>query len=350
MTAQMHDTVENLDTARWACPHANLVLRADAPREEWLAARRQGIGGSDASAILGVNKYSSAYQVWLDKTGRGTEKEETMAMRMGNLLEPIVVQLFEEETGIRTRRAGLMRSKEHAYLQVSVDRLTADGGLLECKTSNGFLSHEWEDGQVPDHAELQVQHGLAVTGRSHAWVAGLLDGREFFVRRIDRDEDLIRIIIEQGERFWHDHVLADEAPAVTAVDYEPLKARFRTADEGAAVTVDRTTLVVLRAEYEAAHEAEKTAVEQKKEAAAKIRELAKEADTLKSPEGEVFFTIKQNGVFSASQFEKEHPDIAKSFLVPTEKLDAKKLQENHPELHKQYRARTLRLPKLKTNS
>lgn len=346
MTAQ---TVEHLDTqqSRWSCPDSFLVLRADAPREEWLEARRHGIGGSDASAIVGVNKYSTAYSVWLDKTGKSEDQETNQAMRMGNLLEPIVVQVFEEDTGISTRRAGLMRSKHHEFMQVSVDRLTSDGGLLECKTSNGWLAHEWEDGQVPDHAELQVQHALAVTGRSHAWVIGLIDGRDTFIRRFERDEELIISLVEIEKGFWADHVVPDVAPAVTHVDLAGLKSRFANAQADKKVTAERSTLVVLRAEYEEASEAEKLAKKNKDDAAARIREIAGDADTVTDDSGQTWFTVKQNGVFSASRFEKDHPDLASQYMVPTEKLDAKKLAEDRPELHAQYRARTLRLPKLK---
>ena len=344
----MSDTIiDPADAApRWACPDATLVLRADAPKEQWLRARTEGIGGSDVSAITGISKYATPYSVWLDKIGESSEVEQNHAMRMGNLLEPIVVQLFQEDYGISTRRAGLMRSRQHPFMQVTVDRLTADGGILECKTSTGWLSSEWEDGQVPDHAELQVQHGLAVTGRSHAWVAGLLDGRDFFVRRVDRDDALIAQLIEIERKFWEEHVLARQDPPVTAVDLPQLRSQFSDA-ESVSVSAELSELTVLRAEYEEARDAEKAAVKAKDDAAAKIRKLAGHADTIVDHENRAWFTVKQNGAFSASRFVKDHPDIAEDFMVPAERLDASKLAENHPELHASYRARVLRLPKLK---
>ena len=33
-------------------------------------ARRKGIGGSDVATILGLNKWKSPYQLWLEKTGQ----------------------------------------------------------------------------------------------------------------------------------------------------------------------------------------------------------------------------------------------------------------------------------------
>jgi len=63
-------------------------------REEWLESRRNGIGGSDASAILGVNPYSSPLKVYMDKIGKGVEEEENEAMRQGTDLEQYVADRF----------------------------------------------------------------------------------------------------------------------------------------------------------------------------------------------------------------------------------------------------------------
>ena len=52
-------------------------------REEWLAARKQGIGGSDAGAILSMNPYKSAFDVYADKLGLTEPKPDTEAMRQG---------------------------------------------------------------------------------------------------------------------------------------------------------------------------------------------------------------------------------------------------------------------------
>lgn len=332
----------------WATPGANLILTADASREEWLQARTQGIGGSDVSAIVGLNKWSSPYQVWLDKTGNAAEKETNQAMRMGNLLEPIVVQLFNEDAGIETRRIGLLRSKENPFMQVTPDRLTADGGLLECKTSNGWLRSEWEDDQVPDHAELQLQHALYVADKPHGYVAGLLDGREFFVRRVERDDKLIGQLIEIERRFWEQYVLTGEAPAVTRLDLGTLKDRYAQAAPESSVTSDRATLTALRAEYESARDNETAAAKAKDEAASRIRDLLGENEAAKDEDGTTWLTLKQNGAFSASRFEKDHPEIASEYTITKPALDTKKLQADHPELHQKYRSRVLRLPKIKT--
>ncbi len=51
-------------------PALRLIKTKELPREEWLATRKQGIGGSDAAAAVGLNPYKSQLELWLEKTGR----------------------------------------------------------------------------------------------------------------------------------------------------------------------------------------------------------------------------------------------------------------------------------------
>lgn len=47
---------------------ANIIANTkDMPKDEWLKKRKCGIGGSDASSILGFNPYKSSMAVYLDK-------------------------------------------------------------------------------------------------------------------------------------------------------------------------------------------------------------------------------------------------------------------------------------------
>lgn len=66
-------------------------------RDEWLTLRKQDVTASQAAALLGHHPYSSAYQLWADKTGRASEDtEENGAMMRGRLLEPVVITMLRE--------------------------------------------------------------------------------------------------------------------------------------------------------------------------------------------------------------------------------------------------------------
>lgn len=258
-------------------PDAQLVLPADAPRGKWLSARRGGIGGSDASTVVGVNRYSSRYELWLDKTGRLRDIEVTPRMEAGVRMETVMRQWFMDRTGIQIRRQGLVRSKARPWQMVSLDGLTADGGIFESKCTNWRLADEWEGDQVADHAEVQAQHGLAVTGRSHAWVVALIDGWDFQIRRVDRDEDLIASITEMEERFWFDHVIADVEPAIEAAALDTLKNQYPTV-ERPSVQVSPGVIRPLIADHKAAKADEKNARDRAKAAEAQIRALIGDAE------------------------------------------------------------------------
>ena len=77
-------------------------------REEWLEYRRSGIGGSDASTIVGLNPFSSPYYLFCDKMGALPEKEDTEAMRQGRDLEQYVAERWMERTGKRVKRNNTM--------------------------------------------------------------------------------------------------------------------------------------------------------------------------------------------------------------------------------------------------
>ena len=77
-------------------------------REEWLRLRKNGLGGSDAGAVCGLNPYVSAMEVFQDKTTEEVEDVDNESMRQGRDLEAYVAQRFTEETGLKVRRSNVM--------------------------------------------------------------------------------------------------------------------------------------------------------------------------------------------------------------------------------------------------
>lgn len=322
-------TTTTVRPGTWSCPDASLLLPADAPRQDWLDSRRDGLGGSDASTVAGVNRWGSRYELWLDKTGRRPDQPDTALLRMGRELEPVVAKLFTEETSVATRRAGLMVSRSRPWQRVSVDRLTDDGGLLECKTTNWRLAEEWDDNQVADHAEVQVQHALAVTGRSHAWVAVLIDGRDFRFRRVERDDRLIGFLNAMEERFWFDHVVADIAPAMEAAALDVVKdvySEVRTDQREAENPALVRSLIAARRDLKASV----------KDAQAELARI--DAELIAAIGDASVLAIDGSPVVTRKQ-------------ITTRALDTAALAEDHPDLIEQYtRATTYRrlwVPKTK---
>ena len=110
-----------------------LVSTRNLSKEDWLRYRKCGITGTDAGAILGLNPYRSAFQVYHDKISDTTENIDNEAMRQGRDLEDYVAQRFTEATGLKVRRANaIYQSEEHPLLLADFDRLTLLCLALAC--------------------------------------------------------------------------------------------------------------------------------------------------------------------------------------------------------------------------
>ncbi|QKY79800.1 exonuclease [Arthrobacter phage Bumble] len=340
-------------------PGSRLVLPANAPREAWLAERTNGLGGSDASTVLGLNKWASRWGLWLEKTGKAkVDRTQSEAMYWGSAMEPILRKRFVEDTGIPVRSAGLHRSKDYPWMQVTVDGLTADGGIFESKTASSWAAgDDWDDDGIPDHAALQVQHGLAVTGRSHAWIVGLLDGRDWQVRGpIPRNEEIIALLIEEERLFWHEHVLADVEPAVTHQSLEEVKSHYNDSDPDRIAYISEPELRAYEARIKGYKDLVKINEESAKAVEAELRARIEGAELVLPYEGadpkkEALATLTHTATFSSKRFREELPELAEKYTTTKEVLDTETLKVAEPELYAKYRSRVLRFkaaPKTKT--
>lgn len=183
-------------------------------RADWLRTRRQGITGTDAGAITGMNPYVSAFQVYQDKLSTDIQETDNEAMRQGRDLEEYVASRFMEATGFKVRRANaIFQNEAHPIMLADFDRLiVGQKAGLECKTVSPYSADKWKDGAIPLHYQMQVQHYLAVSGFDCWYIAAMIFGKEFIIRKIERDEELIQYLVTIEERFWKEHILAHVLP------------------------------------------------------------------------------------------------------------------------------------------
>jgi putative phage-type endonuclease len=309
-----------LDRADYSAPDATLLLRADTSRDEWLAARRTGIGGSDAAAVMGENPYRSAYEVWLDKTGRAEPDAMNDAMQRGNWLEPHLAAWFTEQTGIALRRAGLRRSKLHPWQLGSVDRDTADGGILEVKTSGGHTANAkvWQAGGVPTDAWWQGQHYLSVTGRSHVWYVAYVDPSPILAGPIDRDADAIAELVGWEEGLWCHHIERDTPPPVDPERITAAEIALRWPTEVSGTSVEAPWPQQVRhmlAERADCKDVAKRNTDRAAEIDQALKVLTGEAETLLC-DGRPVLTLKARATAPHvdKRLEQAHPEIWREFV------------------------------------
>ena len=201
-------------------------------RSDWLRLRRKGIGGSDAGAIMGLNKYATPLSVYLAKKG-AAEDSGNSATEWGNILEEPVRQKTREELGCRIETVeGMFTSTAHPFMNANLDGLiyfdkeTQIGGGV----AKGLCGHEiktsrtgdgFTDDEIPDSYYAQVQHYMAVTGIKTfiltVFIFNQYAGRHYV---IPRNEDFIVRLIDAEKTFWERNVLADAMPAPTGNENE----------------------------------------------------------------------------------------------------------------------------------
>lgn len=190
-------------------------------KQEWLELRRKlGVGGSDAAAVLGFNPYKSAYELWAEKTGKLPEFEGNLTTEVGSYLEDFVAKLFEKETGKKVRRKNrILVNDEYPFAFGDVDRVVVgESAVLEIKTTNSFpVMRKVKNGEFPEQWYAQVVHYMAVGGFKKAYLAVLINCREFKWFELERDEGEISALMNEEKAFWV-NVCSDTPPAVDGTE------------------------------------------------------------------------------------------------------------------------------------
>ncbi|WP_181785381.1 YqaJ viral recombinase family nuclease [Streptomyces phytophilus] len=268
---------------RRVTPTGRLILTADADRDQWLAARRDGIGSSDVPAILGVADLSSPLKVWHDKRGDDVD-DAGDAAHWGNVLEEPVAREWARRNRSVIEPIGLTARDGAQWMRCTLDRHVIECPLpetrreicaLEVKTRSAFKSAQWHAG-CPDDVLAQILWQLAVTGYGHMHYAVLIGGNDYRqgVVRAAAYEELTSDIIAAAERFWTGHVLPSVPPTDhgTADAAERLYRKLHPTRDGIAEADQHDVIAAVDA-YETARLAESDAKRVKKDARAEMLRL-----------------------------------------------------------------------------
>lgn len=298
-----------------------LAVTENMPYEDWLEWRKKGIGGSDASVVCGISRYKSPVELWLDKTGQLPYQEAGEAAYWGTQLEALVRAEFTKRTGIEIEHKGvLLQSEEYPFMLANLDGTCEhpDYGtcIFEAKTASAYKAGEWDDA-IPDEYQLQIQHYMAVTGYKAAYIAVLIGGNTFRWKLVERDEELISMLVELEADFWH-HVEDGTPPAMDGSNASAkfLSERFPDSVPKSQIALPDTAADLIQ-QYDTACEQLEAITEQKQEAENKLKEL-----------------LGENEVGTAG----DRIIVWKS--VSQERLDSKTLKAEHPALYQKYANKT----------
>ncbi|WP_431811904.1 YqaJ viral recombinase family protein [Lysinibacillus sp. FW12] len=291
------------------------VSTLEMDRIEWLQLRKSGIGGSDASAILGFNRYKSAFQLYIEKTSEWVEESDSEAAYWGNVLEDVVAREFARRTGKKIRKINrMLRHPYHYFMTANLDRdVVGEKAFLECKTASEYLKDSWNGEDVPAAYLCQLQHYLAVTGYEKAYIAVLIGGNKFVWKEVARDDEFIELMIQHEKSFWENHVLADVPPAIDgSSSASELLAKMYPQDDGSAIMLDEQSNTLIEA-------IESIKAEQK--------QLEKQRNEY---ENQLKMTLGEAAEGHSNRFKVTYKTIASS------RLDSKRLKEEQPAIYEKY--------------
>jgi len=221
--------------------------------DDWRHDRRSGIGGSDAAAVMGVNKYRDSFCTYVDKVCEELPSEEGRpdylieSAYWGTALEPVVAQEFAKQTGLHLiKPAYLYTSAVYPFMRATLDYLVADPkqwpfsepalatemglvhsadyieqcfrtagswageypgelalslGPLDIKTCSAYSKKDWETGPSA-YCFAQLQHYMLALGKEQAWAACLIGGQRFVKYRVEFDPEYSDRLLEAERDLW----------------------------------------------------------------------------------------------------------------------------------------------------
>lgn len=290
-------------------------------RPEWLELRRRGIGGSDAAAICGQSRWTSPFEVWLDKVGMLDDSDHASeAAEWGTILEPVVRTQVAARTGHRIDEVHQMLAHPARPWQlVNLDGEIADlDAVYEGKTASAYLADDWADDKVPDAYVLQGQHALAVTGRARVIYGVLIGGQRLEIRTVERDDELIDHLVTLEAEFWDMVEARTPPPPDGSKACTDLLAHLWDVTPGAVRTLDADGVAHVEAligQRREAVEMEALYTEAKADIENQLKVLVGDHEVLAAPSGEALFTWKEQTrtTIDTNQLERDLPDIAERY-------------------------------------
>jgi putative phage-type endonuclease len=209
-------------------------MKVLATRDEWLEARKNYIGGSDASCIVGLNPYKTNVKLWEEKSGlrKPEDISEKEFVKYGTEAEKYLRELFKldfPQYEVRYVENNLFLNEWYPFAHASLDgwileKETDRKGILEIKTTNILQSVQKEkwNHRIPDNYYIQLLHYLAVTGFDFAILKAqlkydyngeiFLNTKHYYIDRTEVEDD-IKYLMTEEQKFF-EHIRSGEQPAL----------------------------------------------------------------------------------------------------------------------------------------
>ena len=257
----------------------------------------------------------------MEKTNQLPYQEAGEAADWGTQWVALVRSEFTKRTGIEVEIVKqLLQSTENPFMLANLDGICEhpDYGacIFEAKTASAYKTSEWDDA-IPDEYALQIQHYMAVTGCNAAYIAVLIGGNTFKWKLVERDDELIDMLIPFESVFWR-HVQDMTPPPLDGSDASAkfLSERFPSSVPQSQIVLPPSASELLT-QYDEACEQLDAATERKQKAENLLKQMLGNNEI--GTAGDRIITWKS---------------------ISQERLDSKTLKAEHPTLYEQYSNKT----------
>jgi putative phage-type endonuclease len=289
--------------------------------------RSKYIGGSDIGAILGLSRFRSPLEVWMEKTGKEVKRLDSLPLRFGAYAEEFVASEYSRETGFDLiHDESIHIHPDYSFMSAHIDRFVLEKGtssptrILECKTANPFASSDWGEAgsdEVPMNYLCQSVWYMAITNINKVDLAVLFGNSDFRIYKITRDLELESAILQKANLFWSECVIKNNPPpAQSEADCQAL---FSKGDPSKTIEAKIETLALgkrlqlLHSEIDIREE-EISMIKQR------IMSQMGEAETLMY-QGKILATWKApkpSFRLDSKRLEIDHPEITNNYKTPVQ--------------------------------
>ncbi len=283
---------------------------------EQLEIRKTTIGASESAAALGISKWKTPLDVYMEKIGMAPMQEDNEAMYWGREFEEPIAKRYEKETGESLLPWPPCTSEKHKFMSANLDRVIVNGSsAVECKNV-GYFSDEWGTpgtDEIPTDYLIQVAHQAIVCDLDYVDIAVLGNRYDFRIYRYNRNPKLEEKIIEGLRKFWHENVLKEIPPEPKTISDLTLMLK----KEESPLSADSEFLML--------HESYQQLKEQAKHIDKRIEDL--KFDILRRMGDSTCVIDEGKSIFSFNKHERQS-------------IDTKKLKEEHPDLYEKFCRKT----------
>lgn len=272
--------------------------------------RGERVGFSEIAAVMGVSPFKTPLELWREKVGLDTPAEPTLAMRWGTETEGVALRLWLEQKqaeGVKVGRKYLKVCAADGPLAGELDAVVRLGGewvVVEVKVASST--------HATDAYRQQVNAQLGATGLRKGVIVTLVGNRYFAEEWVEFDAALYEQQKQAAQAFL-------EAVRTQTPPLPPELAASGEGSEGVAVEAgDAETVQLMQrlAEIEAQYEALKEERDTLRERLKMLLETA-QITKLTTPHGVATLQLIESERFDSKAFKKDHPDLAKQYIVTT---------------------------------